>query len=389
MLNIKNPHSGKELSKKAVSIHVPFLGGGGAERGMTNLASEMATRGVDVDIVVNSPEESSYASDLHENVQVVDLGIRKHLLGVVALARYLQHRRPDVLITVQPPSHPVSLVARAISGVDVTCVASVQNYHSREYEVDDGPSLLRRIILTVFPIALRRMEHVFAVAGRVKDDLVKKFGVAADHIDVVYNPIAAPDIDERARESVQHPWFEEDVPVLLAVGRLEPQKNYSLLFRAFQNVYERRSVRLLVLGEGKERTRLEDLAEHLSIDEAIQMPGFVDNPFAYMRQADVYVMSSNWEGLPSVLIEALAVGGNIVATDCRSGPREILHGGAYGRLVPVGDDTALTDAILEALDDGRVVDQSSLQRRAQEFSPEAVSDRYIDLLNLRPPTSSD
>jgi glycosyltransferase involved in cell wall biosynthesis len=124
---------------------------------------------------------------------------------------------------------------------------------------------------------------------------------------------------------------------------------------------------------------LQELARNLGIQEAIELPGFVDNPFAYMRKADVYALSSNWEGLPSVLIEALAVGCNIVATDCPSGPREILDDGRYGRLVPVDDEVALAEAIRDALNDNSI-DRSSLRERARAFSPSAVADRYLHLL---------
>jgi len=364
--------------RNSIAIHVPFLGGGGAERAMANLATEIVSRGVNVDIVVSDRERSTYTSDIDHRVRIYDLGVKRHLLGMLSLVQYLRANRPDYLITVQPPSHPLAIVACKLAGVSTKCVASVQNYHSVEFK--SGVSLMRRLVLATFPHALRRADHVFAVAERVKKDIVENFNVPSEDVEVVHNPIAAPGIAERAEEQVNHPWFMEDsVPVIVAVGRLAPQKNYPLLLRALARVVEHRPARLIILGEGERRNELQKLAKDLAVEEEVDMPGFVDNPFAYMRSADVYALSSNWEGLPSVLIEALAVGCNIVATDCLSGPREILDDGQYGRLVPVDNEVALADAIRDALNDTDI-DRSSRRERARAFSPSAVADRYLHLL---------
>lgn len=367
-----------DKGSRHIAIHVPFLGGGGAERAMANLSTELVSRGVNVDIVVSDYSRSTYISDIDPRVRVVDLGVNRHLLGLVPLVKYLRSNRPHFMITVQPPSHPLAVIACKLAGVSTKCVASVQNYHSVEF--DSGVSLVRRLVLATFPYVLRRMDRVFAVAERVKADLVGNFNVPPENVEVVYNPIAAPDITEHADKRVNHPWLtEENDPVILAVGRLTAQKNYPLLLRAFAHVIKHRPVRLIILGEGEERERLQELANDLGIAEEVDLPGFADNPFAYMRSADVYALSSNWEGLPSVLIEALAVGCNIVATDCPSGPREILAGGRYGRLVPVNDEMALAEAIRDALNDNSI-DRLSLRERARAFSPSAVANRYRHLL---------
>ncbi len=361
-----------------LSIHVPYLGGGGAERAMANLSTELVARGVRVDIVVSDGKRSTYVSDIDPRVRVVDLGVRRHLFGLFPLIKYLKAERPDFLITVQPVSHLLAVLACRLSGVNTKRIASVQNYHS--VELDSRTKPIKRLMLAIFPYVLRCADHVFAVAERVKTDVVENFNVPSKDVEVVYNPIAAPGIAECAEEQVDHPWFMEDsVPVVVAVGRLAPQKNYPLLLRAFAHVIRHRPARLIILGEGEQRNELQKLAKDLGIGKEVDMPGFVDNPFAYMRGADVYALSSNWEGLPSVLIEALAVGCNIVATDCPSGPREILDDGRYGRLVPVDDEVALAGAMRDALNDTDI-DRSSLRERARVFSPSAVADRYLHLL---------
>jgi glycosyltransferase involved in cell wall biosynthesis len=171
------------------------------------------------------------------------------------------------------------------------------------------------------------------------------------------------------------------LPVILAVGRLTKAKDYPTLFRAFSLVRQVRPAKLLVLGEGEERSNLERLAIELGIQNDVSMSGFVDNPFAFMAKASVFVLSSAWEGFGNVLVEALACGCPVVATDCPSGPREILDNGRYGRLVPVGDHEALAKAILETLDNPDFpADRQTRLQRAMEFSVDVAIDRYMKVL---------
>ena len=190
--------------------------------------------------------------------------------------------------------------------------------------------------------------------------------------------VALDEIDAKAAQPIDHPWLQASgEPVLLAVGRLVAKKDYSTLLEAFVAVRRTCPVRLVILGDGPERSRLEALARRLQVEQHLSMPGFQDNPFAYFARASAYVLSSVSEGMPSSLIEALACGCPAVSTDCPSGPSEIL-GGGYGTLVPVGDPQALASAILEALRQPR--DEGWLRARAAEFSVEACVARYVDVL---------
>ena len=193
---------------------------------------------------------------------------------------------------------------------------------------------------------------ITAVSKGVAEDLAETIGIPRDRIDVIHNPVVTPELIARAAEPIEHEWFAPgSPPVVLAVGRLSPQKDYPTLLQAFAKARKRRPAKLLILGEGPLRPELEATIEELGIGPDVRLPGFVENPWAFMRQCAVYAMSSRWEGLPTVLIEALASGARIVSTDCPSGPREILDGGRYGRLVPVGDVAALARVLAEALDD--------------------------------------
>ena len=173
-------------------------------------------------------------------------------------------------------------------------------------------------------------------------------------------------------------FYDSAPPVLLAAGRFTGQKDYPNMIRAFAKVRAERPARLMILGEGKQRAELEALIAELGVADDVALPGFVDNPFMYMSRASLFVLASKWEGLPGVLIQAMACGCPVVSTDCPSGPREILEGGKYGPLVEVGDVQGLADAILRTLESS--VPSAELKARAADFSLESICDEYLNLL---------
>ena len=188
------------------------------------------------------------------------------------------------------------------------------------------------------------------------------------------------ELREMARLEPDHPWFRKgEPPVIIGVGRLVPQKKFSTLIMAFAKIRSKRNLRLMILGEGRLRKELEQLAEQLQVADDFIMPGFQDNPFACISKASVFVLSSVWEGLVSVLVEALATGCAVVSTDCPHGPSEILEKGKYGRIVPVGDYKAMADAILQALD--TPADRNVLIARADDFSVSLIVEQYLQLIN--------
>jgi glycosyltransferase involved in cell wall biosynthesis len=211
--------------------------------------------------------------------------------------------------------------------------------------------ILPKLMKLLYPLA----DRVVAVSNGVKTDLVASLKLNSDSIKVIYNPVGYTELLERSEEQVSHKWFEkvdnEKEPVILAVGRFSPEKDYETLLRAFAKVCQKRAARLIILGEGptKEATRL--LAQELKIEDFVDFPGFISNPFPYMKKANVFVLSSNQEGMPNSLLQATILGTQIVSTDCKSGPAEILENGKYGILVPVGDSERLAEAILKKFDE--------------------------------------
>jgi glycosyltransferase involved in cell wall biosynthesis len=203
-----------------------------------------------------------------------------------------------------------------------------------------------------------------------------------EKIKVIYNPVITPELFARAEEPLDHPWFRPgEPPVVLGVGRLTQAKDFPTLIRAFALVRKERPARLMILGEGEERPKLEALVRELRLEEDVALPGFVDNPYKYMKRAAVFVLSSRWEGFGIVLVEAMALGTPVVATDCPSGPAEILENGKWGRLVPPGDPEALAKAILDTLEGGvsRVKATTNVQKR---FSMIAIVEQYLKVLGV-------
>jgi glycosyltransferase involved in cell wall biosynthesis len=222
-------------------------------------------------------------------------------------------------------------------------------------------------------------DGIIVVSNGVRDDMARVTKIPSERITVIYNPsVVRDEVWEKAQAPLDHPWLKPgQPPVIIAVGRLQIQKDYPTLFSAFAQVRKRLPARLLILGEGRERGSLEELVRKLGLENDVSMPGFVMNPYAYMARASLFVLSSRWEGLPTVLIEALCCGTSVVSTDCPSGPREILKGGEYGRLVPVGDVDALAQAIEAALGSKA---SSPPHESWRPYDLNSVVNQYINLL---------
>lgn len=330
-----------------IAFFLPSLCGGGAERVIVNLAQGITERGLPVDLVL-AAAEGPLLEQLPPAVRVVDLHAPRVLRSLGPLTGYLRRERPRVLVASMGHANVVAVWAARLARRGTPVIVTVHNTLSQTSRDRGGlaggvwPHLLR----TFYPWAAR----VVAVSRGAADDLARTSGLPRERVEVVYNPVIMPATMARAREAPDHPWFAPgEPPVVLGVGRLTRQKDFATLVRAFAEVRRRRPARLIILGEGEDRPALEALAAELGVRDDLALPGFRDNAMAYMAGSAVFVLSSAWEGLPTVLIEAMAAGTRVVSTDCPSGPREILQDGRLGALVPVGDPAALAAAILEAL----------------------------------------
>jgi glycosyltransferase involved in cell wall biosynthesis len=334
--------------RRSLAFFLPSLAGGGAERAMLNLASAFAARGVRTDLVL-ARAEGPYLSLVPPAVRVVDLNVPRVLRALVPFAAYLRRERPSAVLAALHHCSLVAMVAARTIGARTRTVISIQNTLGQE--VRNSTDVRVRAVPGLFRVFQRWADLAVAVSDGVADDFAQVTRMNRSRIEVIHNPIITPALLEMAAGRCVHPWFQDGGdPVVLGVGRLTIQKNFPALIEAFALVSRKRGARLVILGEGPDRTSLEARVSQLGLRDRVALPGFVDNPHACMARAGVFVLSSNFEGLPTVLVESLALGTPVVSTDCESGPREILKQGALGELVPVADVPALADAILKVLD---------------------------------------
>jgi glycosyltransferase involved in cell wall biosynthesis len=363
------------FDKNRVALYVRLLYGGGAERVMVNLIHGLIGQGVAVDLVMHVVE-GPYLAQIPSQVRIIDLKAPRMLEGLPKLASYLRKERPSALISALHYTNEIALWAKALVFSKTRLVVSEHNtlsVHSKYRQTDRWAPTLARFF---YPWA----DKVVAVSEGVSEDLSQAIGLPKSLIEVIYNPIVTPLMLEKSQQPLEHPWFKAgEPPVVLGVGRLEPQKNFPLLIQAFAKVHRQRRARLIILGSGRERQALNALIKELGLQADVSILSFLENPYPYISKSDVYVSSSNWEGFGNVIVEAMALGTPVVATDCPYGPAEILSGGKYGALVPRDDVDAMATQILETLS-GKVC--STDPKWMEQFSLQAATQRYLDILNL-------
>ena len=363
---------------RRITLFMTGLAGGGAELVMLTLAEAFADRGYGVDLVVTNAQ-GPLAADVPEAVRLVDLGAWRIIASLPALVRYFRREKPAVMLSAMAPANCLAVWALQLSGAGTRLILSEHNHLSVASK--GGSSRRAKLLPRLMRRAYPKADGIVAVSGGVADDLATTLGLPRESIQVIYNPVVTPRMLEMSREPLDDEWFGADQPpVILSVGRLTAQKDYGTLLRAFAAVRKTQPTRLMILGEGEERQALEQLAEELGIQEDIALPGFVRNPYRYMRAAAVFVLSSRWEGFGNVLAEAMACGTPVVSTDCPSGPSEILENGRWGALVPIADADVLNQTIVRAMDGQIAATEDERGKHVQVFSDEVVVDQYLNIL---------
>lgn len=370
---------------------------GGGEKQMIEIANTFADRGYEVDLLV-----LKQAGDLERivggKVRVFSLDSRRIVFSLPKLMSYFRKRKPNALLSVDEHTHILSIIAKMFTMSPVRIVLRVGNMLSilESHYVGKSkilPFLNRRL--------LKRANLIIANSRGVADDLISVTGISLGRVVVILNPKPLGEILEKAREPLKDEWFlNKESPVIVAVGRLRVQKNFQLLIRAFAKLPKELNARLVIVGGGREEQRLKKLAEDLLCAERVHFTGYVPNPYPYMTQADLFVATSLWEGLPNAVIEALVCGAPTIASDCSSGPREILapdtdyrkrlvkgHGieyAKYGVLFAVDDEDALVEAMTKMLGDAplRAKYSALSKERAEAFDSEYIVDEYARALGL-------
>jgi glycosyltransferase involved in cell wall biosynthesis len=358
-----------------VALFLMDLRGGGAERVMLNLAEGLSGLGLKVDLVIVQAV-GEYIDAIPPHVRLVHLQSPRLIQAVPALRRYLVENQPTTLISALEDTNIAAIVAKQWANVNTRLIVTVHNQLSQE--VKHAKNWKRRWVPYLLRWIYPGADVVVGVSAGVVTDL-HQFGVNPRQTQAIYNPIVTPTLLNHRQNPVAHPWFAPgQPPVILGVGRLNDQKDFLTLIQAFAQMRQQQPARLMILGEGEERARLEQSIASLGISADVSLPGFVANPYSYMAAAAVVVLSSAWEGFGNVLVEAMAMGTPVISTNCDSGPAEILNHGQYGTLVPVGDATAMATAIAATL--RQPPPAVLLQQRAQAFSLDNVIAQYQQLL---------
>ncbi len=374
------------MRRADISLFLDNFDEGGVQRGVINLARGLIELNLEVDIVL-SKNTGPFLKHLPEGVKVVDLGNPRLRNSISTLAKYLQQEKPQALIASFHYNTEIAILAKLYSQVHTKVVVRehgallalprVQpSLKHLAYFLGLTPSNPKTLVRFLYPFA----DKVVGVSKGVSQDLEVLIGNSSAKLHTIYNPIITPELITKAKEPVEHPWLQQkQIPVILAVGRLEAQKDFPMLIQAFARVRKLKPARLMILGTGSQQLELETLVRQLNLEEDVALPGFVDNPYAYMSKAAVFVLSSVWEGLGNVLIEAMATGVPVISTNCKSGPEEILDYGKYGDLVPVGDTQALAEGILRVLS-GEIKSVDS--KWLEQFTIKSITSRYLEILAL-------
>lgn len=366
----------KIRANKRIALFVPTLAGGGAERVMIMIANGLSAEGLKVDLITGNAD-GPYRDSLSTNVNLIDFGVSRLLYALPSFAKYLLVKKPSTVLSALNHANIANSVFSRLLSPQTKIILSVHN----SLRTEAKPKLIPRLSRKLLGWAITRADLVISVSEGIREQLLEEFKVSGAQVVTIYNPLDVDTISMLSKEPSGHSWLDApDKPVIIGVGSLTRQKNFELLIRSFSQVQVQTPSRLVILGEGEDREPLEKLIAELDIEDSVLMPGFVSNPFAWMSKSSVFVLSSDWEGLPGVLLEALACGVQVVSTDCKTGPNEILEAGKWGLLVGTGDQNALTDAIVESLQLKAPIDTKS---RALDFSKEHAIAAYHNALTSK------
>jgi len=362
-------------------IIIHSLKGGGAERAVVNLLKGLSRRDFSIRLLLY---EEIFDYPLPENVEVITLHIRSSknvlkftkgfILKIISIARLIRKDKPDIIFSLLSGTNLIAILAKMLSGAHSKVIVSERNHPSISLK-NEMYGRITRFLMKYFYL---KAERTIAVSCGIKKDLVENFKLPSEKIEVIYNPVDIEEIETLSIEEINHPWFNDEIPIIISVGRLTKQKGYSYLIKAFSLVRQSLRCRLLIIGRGEEEGNLVNMVNVLDLRNDTEFLGFQKNPFKYMEKSSLFVLSSLYEGFSNVIVEAMAVGLPVISTDCPSGPSEIIEHGKNGILVRPEEEAALAQAILNVLtnDELRKKLSSEAKIRAQYFAFDRMIERY-------------
>lgn len=355
-----------------ITMILASLYGGGAERSAINLATGFAARGIHVEILLLQDEGAMF-DQLPDAINVTVYHHSRVLNALFDLKTYFNNNHPDAVISFLNQTNLVVLLAHSLANSTVPVIPTVRS----NLTINRRDSLKERIIIFLSRFVFSRAARIIGVSDGVSDSVRQH--ITSHNVETIYNPTNIHNIIQKMQQPIPHVWLQsKEKPVIIAAGRLVPAKGFDVLITALAYLRDKLPARLIILGEGPLRAELEAMISQLDLNNDIQLPGYTDNPYAFFRYADVFVLSSRYEGLPNALIEAMVCSTPVVATDCESGPREILVNGKFGPLVPVDNAEALADAIYQTL--STPPNRDKIKARAMDFSIERSVDHFLRVI---------
>lgn len=353
---------------KLISFLLNDLSDGGVERVTLNLAEGLLEKGYEIHFICFQ-KKGDFLSQVPEEIQIIDLKVNRAFKSIPALSKYIKKYKPDVLFSAKHYINVMALITKSLSFTKTKIVVAGHGMFFPEQQ----SKLLTRFMQFLYPKA----DKIIAVSQGVAENIAASAKIDQNLIEVIYNPVITEQLKEKVNEEIPFP-KEANTKYILSVGRLSKEKDFATLINAFEKVHDVICSKLIIIGEGPEREKLENLISKKNLENSISLSGFSANPYATLKHGDLFVLSSLTEGLPTVIIEALYCGVPVISTDCPSGPREILENGKFGKLVSVGDESELASEILRTLDES--VDKEKLKARSLRFSSENAVINYTNLI---------
>lgn len=384
-------------NNKKITIFMSSFRAGGGERNMVNLANGLVERGFDVDLLVIYPV-GPYIEQLDSRINIHSVESKRTLFSLPKVILYFKHFNPEVILATDEFTHIISIISKKITFSNTRVVLRVGNMFSVLFKQYN--TFKQKITIFFAKLLYKYADIYIANSLGVADDFSEVFGIDKDKINVINNPKDIDYIRSRSKEEVKHKWLKhKEKPVVLAVSRLRYQKDIPSIIKAFNMVNKEIPSKLIVVGGGRDKNSIEKLIESMNLGNSVDLLGFSDNPYALMSKSDVFITASLWEGLPNSLQEAMVCGMPVIATDCSSGPREIIspktdplfrlkegvEHAEYGLLVPVSDINSLYEAMKEMLLDSNIRSKYSKKsiERSVDFDSNFILDKYIKALEIK------
>lgn len=368
------------MKKKIIFFH-PYFGDGGVERTNIRLSRYFLRQGYLVEFMSLFFQGEIVQEAKESGIKLFELKKKRTIQAVFAIRNYITAQKKEYqifIISCQNYANIIcwfSLIGKR-KGIKLIFTERNNPTSLKEYSISGKD----KFTIWLMKLIYRYADEVTAISQELAEDLS---ALVNTKVTCVYNPTFSEDFEEKAREAISEQWFLEKIPIILSAGRLERQKDFPTLIRAFEKIRKKKLCRLVLIGDGSKRNELEKLVHELKLEEEVKFLGFDSNPYKYMARADVFVVSSIYEGLCNTVIEATALRVPCVVTDCKSGPKEILLYGKGGKIVQTGNVEQLAEAILWVLENKKEAEalMEYAYKHLYRFTPEAAGKKYLDILN--------